>query len=611
MPEFTLKNIHSLANHLFYVEKYQRGYKWDIRQVLELLNDILEFEYDSEKDNFYCLQPIVLKQRTNDGVSNTYELIDGQQRMTTIYLIQALAGETIYELDYNTRKGSKAFLEQVAQNRFFIPIINHRLPANQAEMNDLKEELDNGWEGFCNQKGITDNVDNYHFYIASHVILLWLNTHNTQIPLFLNNLSRHTKVIWYEISPLDDPETVFMNLNSGKISLSPADLTKALFLLDSNDPAIQRENPTAFALWQNEMASEWDRIEFSLHDPEFWYFLKGSDSKKEYPRGRIGLLLDMLAGNFPSSSDKLFTYRYFTEQKNRDWEKVKDLFLTLNEWFRDPELYRYIGFLVSVSQGKTVYQLWKDKGKYSKSAFLNHIKGEIRERYKDDSFDLESLNYPSGKIHEVLLLFNLETYCTEAPDFRFPFHRFHLEKWSLEHVHATNTKKLETTEEKRTWLVGAVALLKLRHTKNARELEKNAQDMLTESAFEGNQEKGIPTFEQLEEQLVLELGEFTEKEELDKIGNMALLDPQTNSSLSNGLFPEKRKRIIEILEQESWSADRHFLPLATKNVFFKYYSPENMTIPFWGARDRENYKNAIYSRLKSFINHPKPIPDGQ
>ena len=61
----------------FYVPSYQRGYRWGADEVTRLLEDV----YQNGKNN-YCLQPIVVKRRA-DG----FELIDGQQRLTTLYLI--------------------------------------------------------------------------------------------------------------------------------------------------------------------------------------------------------------------------------------------------------------------------------------------------------------------------------------------------------------------------------------------------------------------------------------------------------------------------------------------------------------------------------------------
>lgn len=67
----------------FLLPDYQRGYRWGEEEVKLLLDDIF-----ANADKAYCLQPIVVKNLGYDSEGNSlYELIDGQQRITTIYLI--------------------------------------------------------------------------------------------------------------------------------------------------------------------------------------------------------------------------------------------------------------------------------------------------------------------------------------------------------------------------------------------------------------------------------------------------------------------------------------------------------------------------------------------
>lgn len=61
----------------FYIPSYQRGYRWSETEVVRLLDDI----YQNGKKN-YCLQPVVVRKK-----GDHYELIDGQQRLTTLYLV--------------------------------------------------------------------------------------------------------------------------------------------------------------------------------------------------------------------------------------------------------------------------------------------------------------------------------------------------------------------------------------------------------------------------------------------------------------------------------------------------------------------------------------------
>ncbi|MCR5862309.1 DUF262 domain-containing protein [Flavobacterium sp. J372] len=103
------------GEHHFIIPSYQRGYRWEERQIEDLLNDIYEFQEDIKKktDNkigeFYCLQPIVVLKNGN----NKWEVIDGQQRLTTIYILLSSIKDALkllklpsnlFTLEYETRE---------------------------------------------------------------------------------------------------------------------------------------------------------------------------------------------------------------------------------------------------------------------------------------------------------------------------------------------------------------------------------------------------------------------------------------------------------------------------------------------------------------------------
>ena len=117
MNSIELKTLNELSQYSFYIPAYQRGYRWTEQEVIDLLNDINEFtprEVNDTEKTWYCLQPIVVKQKGE----NEYEVIDGQQRLTTVYLILHLLNQDyvvkkqdkLFSMDYQTRKGSKNFL---------------------------------------------------------------------------------------------------------------------------------------------------------------------------------------------------------------------------------------------------------------------------------------------------------------------------------------------------------------------------------------------------------------------------------------------------------------------------------------------------------------------
>lgn len=104
MNSVELKTLSELSQYSFYIPAYQRGYRWTKQEVKDLLNDINEFipkEIDgSDEKTWYCLQPVVVKQK-EDGI---YEVIDGQQRLTTAYLILYYLNQ-----DFVEKRGTSSF----------------------------------------------------------------------------------------------------------------------------------------------------------------------------------------------------------------------------------------------------------------------------------------------------------------------------------------------------------------------------------------------------------------------------------------------------------------------------------------------------------------------
>ena len=123
MDKLELIPVENLLEKDFFIPAYQRGYRWKERQVTDLLDDILEFQKkDKEKGEFYCLQPIVVTKNENDD----WEVIDGQQRLTTLHILLSYLEEARkimfsssekFSISYETREkeeySSKTFLEEI------------------------------------------------------------------------------------------------------------------------------------------------------------------------------------------------------------------------------------------------------------------------------------------------------------------------------------------------------------------------------------------------------------------------------------------------------------------------------------------------------------------
>ena len=92
---------------LYKIPIYQRNYAWEREEIYALIKDV----YDSLKKSVYYIGTLVTYKRDE----NIYEIIDGQQRLTTIYIIlKALGIENFSNtLTYSARKVSAATIKKM------------------------------------------------------------------------------------------------------------------------------------------------------------------------------------------------------------------------------------------------------------------------------------------------------------------------------------------------------------------------------------------------------------------------------------------------------------------------------------------------------------------
>ena len=67
------KAIPELLGKNFFIPDYQRGYRWERKQILQLIEDLYRFFSSNDNASFYCLQPIVV-QKCSDEIVEKYKL---------------------------------------------------------------------------------------------------------------------------------------------------------------------------------------------------------------------------------------------------------------------------------------------------------------------------------------------------------------------------------------------------------------------------------------------------------------------------------------------------------------------------------------------------------
>ena len=560
----------------FLVESYQRGYRWTKSEIEHLLDDIKEIN-DGQK---YCLQPIVVKKVEN--VNDSYELIDGQQRLTTLYLIMKYLSSYIdikYSIEYTTRKsangiiGSKQLLETI-------------------DTIDLKSN--------------SHNIDELFIKKAYSVICEWFNGDKREMINFARKLMNNVTIIWYEVDSQEDSIGIFTRLNIGKISLTNAELIKALFLSrgQKNNQGIYSGNPFGIDdKKQYEIALQWDSMEKVLHNKKFWAFITNK-KESDYPI-RMELFFDIME-NKPENEYNYYTFNRFCEKyknsadKSEAWETIIRYYQQLQEWYNDFDLYHQIGYLVAIGTNiKTLLDIaMDDKNHLSKSEFRRKVLNRIRKSMDFGDIEYTDLNYDEHKeyIHRLLLLFNVETIRQKRDeDNRFPFERYKDNgTWSLEHIHAQNSESLKNNKQWKEWLE--------LHKKSLEGILKTSEESLTEKInnviseidqviehINTNNYRGSirDEFNGVSVKVVSLLSVDNDMSQIHSLSNMALLTVGENAALYNSTFDAKRIKIIEM--------DRNgkYIPQCTRNVFLKYYSSSDTKLHYWSFEDRKSYIKVI------------------
>lgn len=573
----------------FHVPPYQRGYKWTEPQVTQLLDDVWEHAKDPEKrENPYCLQPIVTKSKAADG----HELIDGQQRLTTLYILLRISrsGEPGFAIEYDNRGGSGEYLR------------------NLTSPDASKTRLAESW---CKE-----NSDFYHMWEAYQAIIRWQDrnlTDEASERSFGRFLQDRTMILWYHVGSRERPEDLFTRLNSGRIPLTDSELFKAVLLTWC------LKNGGESRAYQ--VAAEWDDIEQRLQDADAWAFVTGEPEPSSTP---VDLLLASVTGTASAPKSRL-QYDAFHKIAGRIkrgetpeaiWEEVVERFSLIRWWYDDRVIYHRVGFLTAkTGGGRSFGQLVELAANRRKSEFKDVVlKEEIRHAIAGaDKGGLDDLSYDEEKgkalLERLLLLFNTETvadmkHSTE----RYSFAAHAREQWSLEHIQPQDSMRITSRKKRQDWAEAHARVLEelrglLRDPAQQQECQQHIDWLSSvtdrasddESGFLGGADAILRFLDQNHA-----LGEPLNSDDMHHLKNLALLTSSHNSSLGDYDFSAKRHKIVEMIE------NGEFIPVCTREVFLKFYSKKNSYPSWWGQEDADDYYEAMKNRLRPFLRGGEP-----
>ena len=234
----------------FVIPEYQRSYVWDTDNIQDLLDD-LWYAYKNKPNDEYFLGSLVLK-KTEEKEFNEYEVLDGQQRLTTFFLLMAV----LRDISKN-KTLKKTFQERVHQeeNEFdYIPErvrIVYKIRDNVE--NFIKEYIlvDNGTLNLEIEKYIeSNNTSISHMANAIREMKSFFSDKDDQdIENFCKFLGGKLVFIYVSTESKEDAFRMFTILNNRGIPLTSADILKSM-----NIGEVPNEE-------KNKYAEKWEEIE--------------------------------------------------------------------------------------------------------------------------------------------------------------------------------------------------------------------------------------------------------------------------------------------------------------------------------------------------------------
>ena len=229
------KVIREIFNMWYCIPDYQRAYVWDTDQVRDLLDDTIS-AYRENKEAQYFLGSMVLKinEKSENNVSYIeYELLDGQQRITTVFLILACMRDML--TDYPQYQNSLAGFVYQAEDAILQQPERMRIIFNiRSDVRDFVNEHIKPLHGTCDRALLKDkmqakdvNISIRNMANAMLVAHEFLEENKSDIIGYLSYFLNKVLMIYVATEELQDAFQLFTVLNNRGVKLSSSDILKA------------------------------------------------------------------------------------------------------------------------------------------------------------------------------------------------------------------------------------------------------------------------------------------------------------------------------------------------------------------------------------------------
>lgn len=529
----------------FNIPEYQRGYKWSTQQIRQMLNDIDTFDCYGNDDRYYCMQNITIVEKATGSSEQFFNIIDGQQRLTTLVLLLSYLGET--EL---VKRKIKYSIRPITE-KYIVEYILQQKDLGFEDWNDLLDNLGNEY----------NHQDIYFLFNARHEIEKWFVEKNRDKESYKHKLKENVKLIVNKVD-VENEQELFGNLNSGKVSLDGADLVRALLITNiAKEELLEHDiNEVKSIVQLNErrvkIGDELDKITAWWNKEEIRNYFDWLQKIETVENEAIvfdssNYSIDLLYKLYIASKgiEKIKLNYFETDSYTKLYKEILNLHRTIQDWYQDCEIYHYLRFLFDTcrktrNNAASFYEIWSTWQKANTSKeFANVLKAKVKASFRDPLEIQKEDWYNDKDLEKVLVLLDIiqiENSRRPESENRMPFlgsEFFSVREEDKEHIFPqTPISEKDINKEDKSGL-------KKKIEEYTKLLAK--ENISIEIDIDWDKSEGI---DQVLRDSINKLNEETlSKIHIHSIGNLCLLNLSINRSYGNDFYSRKRIAILNAM----------------------------------------------------------------
>ncbi|VEU59766.1 DUF262 domain-containing protein [Mesomycoplasma neurolyticum] len=234
--EIVKNNIAELLfknNIQYIIPVYQRNYDWQKEHCEELFDDVFETE---EKNKQHFLGSIVLVEDEKINNLRVFSIVDGQQRLTTIYLLLKALYDT---LDNGNDFESKNQMQQIEELLFNFSTFDEIHLQNKLKLKPISsdnKQLIYLMTNKLSERDLDSNIwKNYNHFMYLFKKKLEFYSYSELATIIFNSIKKLTIVFIMLDNKNDDPQEIFERINSTGKELMLSDLIRNSLLLGADE----------------------------------------------------------------------------------------------------------------------------------------------------------------------------------------------------------------------------------------------------------------------------------------------------------------------------------------------------------------------------------------